>query len=180
MTEREVAVLAMLIAVRGIVPLLIFRWNFAGGLLAILADGSDAILQDALGAEPLRGWYHEFDKLFDLYYLAFEAAVAWRAFDPISRAVALVLFLLRLVGVAVFEVTQYRSTMFLFPNIFENFYLVVAGMRSIDPAFRFRSWRTACLVAALVAVPKLAQEYTMHYREAQTWRFVKEHILLWR
>jgi hypothetical protein len=180
MTDREVLVLAVLIGMRALAPLLIFRWNFAGGLLAILADGSDAILQDALGAEPLRGWYHEFDKVFDTYYLAIEAIVAWRWPDPIARSLAVSLFALRAVGVIVFEFTEYRGTLLIFPNVFENFYIFVAGMRSADRSFRFPSYRVALLAVVLVGCRKLIQEYVMHFHEAQTWHFVKEHIFQWR
>jgi hypothetical protein len=56
----------------------------------------------------------------------------------------------------------------------------MAGMRSIDPAFRLGSWRQTALIVLAVGAPKLLQEYVMHYREAATWHFVKENILLWR
>lgn len=178
--DRELLVLLLIIAIRGGVPLLVLRWPFAGGLLCIVADGSDAILQDALGAEPLHGRYHLVDKAFDAYYLSFEAFVAFRWVDPLARWTALSLFALRICGVVVHELTGARAVFLVTPNVFENFYLFVAGMRSIDPSFRIPSrwWLLAIIV--FVGAPKLLQEYVMHYREAATWHFVRENILRWR
>ena len=84
--DKDLFVLLLIVVIRGCAPLLILRWQFAGGLLCILADTSDSILQDALGAEPLAGHYHLVDKSFDIYYLAFECGVAlWRWTDPLAR-----------------------------------------------------------------------------------------------
>ncbi|WBL36744.1 hypothetical protein O0235_04075 [Tepidiforma flava] len=173
---NDAAVLAVIVAVRGLVPLLIFRWNLAGALLAIAADGSDAIIQDVLGAEPLRGCYHEFDKVFDTYYLTIELGVALRWGDPVARWMLAGLFALRLLGIAVFELTGAREVILFAPNVFENYYLVLAGLRSIRPGYRLRGWGEAVLWLAAVTPPKVLQEYVMHYREAQTWHFVRDEI----
>lgn len=179
--DKDTAVLLLIVAIRALVPLLIFRWNFVGGLLSIPADASDSILQDAFGVEPLAGHYHLVDKGFDLYYLAIEAFVAYRLWGDLLAGWAMVgLFTLRAGGVAFFELTDIRQTFFFTPNVVENFYLVVAGLRSIDPTFRISNWRWLALIIVVVGAPKLLQEYVMHYREAHTWHFVKENILMWR
>lgn len=178
--DRDLAVLLLIIAFRGGVPFLVFRWQFAGGLLCILADASDSILQDALGAEPLKGHYHLVDKSFDTYYLLFEAIVAYRWADPLARWAAVGLFALRAGGVVFYELTEIRGTFVVTPNVFENFYLFVAGLRSIDPGYRIPSWRWLVAMVVFVGAPKVLQEYVMHYREAATWHFVKENILMWR
>jgi hypothetical protein len=177
----EIVVLALIVLIRGGAPFLIFRWQFAGGLLCILADASDSILQDALGVHPLDDHYHLVDKSFDIYYLLFECIVIFRWWaDPLAKAAGIALFALRASGVVFFELTEFRGTFLFAPNVFENFYLFVAGMRSVDPGFRIASWRWLVVTVIAVGAPKLLQEYVMHYREAQTWHFVKENILLWR
>ncbi len=176
----DVAVLVLIVAIRGLTPLLIFRWNFVGGLLSILADTSDSILQDAFGAEPLAGHYHLVDKSFDTYYLLFEAIVAWRWTDPLARWTTVILFGLRAFAVVFFELTEIRQTFLIGPNIIENFYLFVAGLRSIDPDYRIPNWKWLAGILVFVGAPKLLQEYVMHYRESATWHFVKENILMWR
>ena len=64
------------------------------------------------------------------------------------------------------------------PNVFENFYLFTAAALTANPQFRYRSWAHLLGILAVVAVPKLLQEYVMHYTEHQTWRFVRQYILL--
>jgi hypothetical protein len=177
----ELGVFLLILVVRGGVPLFIPRWPFWVGLLCIAADGFDSIIQDVLGVEPLEGNYHQVDKAFDIYYLAIEAWVALHWRDMLARVTALVLFGLRLLAVALFEITDERWLFFIGPNIFENFFLFIAGMLVLDPAFRVRSRVMLAAIVLFVGAPKMLQEYVMHYREAQTFEFVKDNILLfWR
>ncbi|MCC7365573.1 MAG: hypothetical protein IT303_14505 [Dehalococcoidia bacterium] len=172
-------VLIAIILIRTLVPLGILRWPFWAALACILADASDSILQDAFSAHSLDGVYHNVDKAFDIYYLAIEAFAVRRWAEPMVRNTAWALFALRMAAVAVFEVTDVRQVFFFGPNVFENFYLFIAGMRTIDPAHRVGSGRQLALIVAAVAAPKLLQEYVMHFREYQTWHFVKHNILFW-
>lgn len=177
----EFLVFALIAGVRLLIPLAVFRWPFWAGLACIAADSFDSIIQDALGVHPLEGHYHNFDKAFDIYYLGLEAAVAWRWLDAWARTTALVLFALRLLAVVLFEVTDQRWLFFAIgPNVFENFYLFIAGMLTIDRTYRIGSAGQLIAILLFVGVPKVLQEYVMHYREAATWHFVKENILLWR
>jgi hypothetical protein len=177
----ELLVLAFIVAVRGFIPLAIFRWPFWAALVCIAADGFDSIIQDALGVHPLEGHYHNVDKAFDIYYLGIEATIVWRWRDAWARVTALLLFALRLLAVGLFELTNERWLFFAVgPNVFENFYLFVAGMLTIDAGYRIRSAGQLAAILLFVGAPKVFQEYVMHYREASTWHFVKENILLWR
>lgn len=178
MSAAEIGVFLLIFLVRGGVPLLILRWPFWAGLLCIAADAFDSIIQDVLGVEPLEGHYHQVDKAFDIYYLAIEAWVALHWDDALARLAALVFFSLRLLAVVLFEVTDERWLFFIGPNIFENFFLFVAGMLTLDPAFRVRSPLMLAAIVAFVGAPKVLQEYVMHYREAATFEFVKDNILL--
>lgn len=177
----EAAVFVLIAVVRLGVPLAIYRWPFWAALASIAADSFDSIVQDALGVHPLEGHYHNFDKAYDIYYLAIEATIVWRWVDPLARITALVFFTLRLVAVGLFEITNDRWLFFAVgPNVFENFYLFIAGMLTIDAAYRIRSVPHLVGIVLLVGIPKIFQEYVMHYREAATWHFVKENVLLWR
>lgn len=176
----DALVFILIAAVRLLVPLSIFRWPFWGGLACIAADAFDSVIQDATGIHPLEGHYHNFDKAYDIYYLAFEAWVASGWLDPLARYTALTLFGLRLLAVLLFEVTDVRGLFLIGPNIFENFFLFIAGMKTIDPAYRVTSRLQLAAIVLFVGVPKVLQEYVMHYREAATWEFVKENILQWR
>lgn len=178
MSETEAVALIAIIAVRGLAPLTLLRWPFWGAFACVVGDIADSAIQDLLGVDVLGGSYHLFDKAFDTYYLGFEATIAWRRWDDaLARNAAAALFALRLTAAIAFEITGVRALFLVGANVFENLYIYVAGRREIDPEFRIRTHRELAVTLALVAAPKLLQEYVMHYRQAQTWHFVTRHVL---
>ena len=62
-------------------------------------------------------------------------ALRW---DGLERNVAVALYLFRLVGFLVFELTGARMTLVLFPNVFEIWFLVVAGLHARGMKLRRR------------------------------------------
>ena len=181
MPGEDITALVLIILVRGLAPLLVLRWPFWGALLCIAADGFDTFTLDILQANAIKDRYHYMDKFFDTYYLSFEAWVAWRRWtDTLARRTALALYALRLTAAILFEITHVRQFFFIGANVFENFYIYVAGRLEIDAAYRIKSWRRLALILLFVGAPKLLQEYVMHERESQTWRFVRENIFMWR
>ena len=171
---------ALVFLIRLLVPLSILRWPFWGMLLSIAADAADVVLFSALGWGVLegRGMYHELDKVFDIYYLALAAYAAFKWHDALPRRTALALFAWRLAGEVIFELTRTRQVLFFAPNIFENFYLLWAGTLQFLPEVRMTRKRLA--VYLLVAtVPKIVQEYIMHYLEFPTWVFIKHNLFRW-
>jgi hypothetical protein len=181
MDDNDVAALVLIVIVRGLVPFLILRWPFWGLLICIAGDGFDVFALDLLHADVLDRNYHNVDKVFDTYYLAFAAWVVWRRWtdDQLARLTALSLFALRFMGVVLHEITDIRAFFFVGANIFENFYIYVAGRQELDRDYRIKNVRRLLLILLFAAVPKLLQEYVMHYRESQTWLFVRTHILRW-
>jgi hypothetical protein len=167
---------AIVIALRIIVPLLIFRKNLTGGVLAMLLDGFDVILIDFMKLGGFSGHYHEIDKVLDTYYLGIEAIVAWGWTNQFERLPSLFLFGLRVIGVVLFEITDERIVLFLFPNMFENWWLYVVAVRRWKPAWTPRSWRAVAIPMAILFVPKMAQEYLLHFAEAQPWNWFKENF----
>src|SRR5262249_48908589 len=108
----------------------------------------------------------------------FEAWVVYRRWvDALARRTALTLYWLRLGAAILFELTQFRQLFFIGANIFENFYIFVAGRLEIDAKYCIKDARRLALILLFVGAPKLLQEYVMHYRESQTWHFVRDHIL---
>ncbi len=112
------------VRIAGSLPVL--RWPFYGGLLAVIIDLSDLFLMNLLSLGGVDD-YQAFDKLLDQVYMATFLAVALRWQGP-ARSVSVVLFTYRLVGFAVFELTDERDILLLFPNFFEYWFLLVAGM----------------------------------------------------
>jgi hypothetical protein len=146
-----------LVRVLGSLPVL--RWPFAGGLLAIFVDLLDLVLLDWL--DPLAFvHYQAFDKYLDQVYMLTFLIVALR-WDGLERNVAVALYLFRLVGFLVFELTGARMSLVLFPNVFEIWFLVVAGLHARGMKL---TWSAPQLVAVLAAalIVKELQEWAIH------------------
>ena len=171
----------LVIVMRLAVPFSILKWPFWGAIFSILADAADIILLDRLGWGFFEGKdYHAIDKFFDIYYLAFVAYVSLRWQDVLARRASIVLFSWRLAGFIIFEITKIRQIFFFAPNIFENFYLLVAGLRQFRPSFKVNSLWKLALIIFVAAIPKIIQEYIMHFLEFPTWQFIKFNIFGWR
>ena len=150
----------IIVLIRLIVPLTIFRWPLAGGVLALVADALDIVLASLIDLGGL--WsYHSLDKYLDTYYMGIEAVVAQR-WAALPRWTATALFGYRLIGVVLFEATNIRLFLFFFPALFENFYLFYAALRRFWPDYDLTPKRLAFWLAVLL-VPKMVQEYVIHY-----------------
>jgi hypothetical protein len=112
-----------LVRVLGSLPVL--RWAFVGALIAIVVDFSDLFLRNLLNLGGIEN-YQAFDKWMDLVYMAtfLIAALRWAG---LAKSVAVGLFLFRMAGFVLFEGTQWRGVLFLFPNVFEFWFVYVAA-----------------------------------------------------
>lgn len=152
----EVLVIAVA-RILGSLPVL--RWPLAGGLLAIAVDLSDLLMRDLLDLGGVPD-YQALDKWLDQFYIGCFLVVALR-WQGVERAVAVALYLYRLAGFAGFELTGDRTLLFLFPNVFEFWFLTVATVHRFRPSFR---WSRVTLGAALLVltVVKELQEWALH------------------
>ncbi len=153
--------LALVLVIRLVVPLAVLRWRLAGALLAIAADAIDIVIFQMTDFPSLG--YHQTDKLLDMYYLALFLAVAMR-WESTVRVFAVALFAYRATGVMLYEVTDVRVLLFVFPNVFEFFYLFNAARLSFARTYVMTVRRCVLWIAVLL-VPKLAQEYALHSAE---------------
>lgn len=167
----------IIIALRLVVPLLILRWNLAGGVIAMLLDGADVILIEVIGRGGFGNHYAELDKILDSYYYSLELFVALRWRSPWARTPTIALFIYRAIGVVLFETTQRRIFLFFFPNLFENWWLYVVVVRQFWPRLYPCSIKTTAIPLALLLIPKMGQEYLLHYTEAKPWNWFKENVL---
>lgn len=167
----------IVIGLRLAVPFLIFRFWLVGGITVMLLDAADVIIIDLLGLGGFGDHYAELDKVLDSYYYVIELVVALRWENPWMRWPAAALFVYRLIGAVLFEVSDTRLFLFLFPNLFENWWLYVVVVRKWWPGSRPKSMNTTAIPLLLLLIPKMGQEYLLHYSEAQPWNWTKEHIL---
>ena len=152
----------IVIIVRLIVPVSIFRWPLAGGVVSMLIDGVDVILVDVLanllGEEGGFGSsYQTMDKSLDIYYLSFELLVSLRWQLTLARNASIALFVYRMVGMVAFALTGARVLLFVFPNLFENFYLYyLTAVRSF-PRLLPTTPRRPTVSLLVLYIPKLGQ-----------------------
>jgi hypothetical protein len=170
---------AIVIGIRVLIPLTILRWPIGGVLASLIVDALDVVLVDALArafGEPLEfgAFYSQIDKWLDTWYLGLAAFMAWRWPEPMLRWAALALFAWRLVGVILFEATASRELLLVFPNLFENFYLFVAIVRRFVPRFLPRTWVQLGLVLVLLWIPKIVQEWVLHWEQLHPWQWLRE------
>jgi hypothetical protein len=155
MTLEVLAIAAFRIV--GSLPVL--RWPLAGALLAIGVDTADLLVRDLLDLGGVAD-YQALDKWLDQVYMACFLAVALR-WQGIERTLAIGLYLFRLVGFVAFELTADRTFLFLFPNVFELWFLAVAGVHHFRPGFRWSRLRLGAVVVLLIVV-KEVQEWSLH------------------
>jgi hypothetical protein len=156
--------LLIVLLVRFTVPLTIFRWPLWGAVASMAADALDVV---AWSLMPWGGYpdsYHTLDKFPDMYYMGIELIVSqtqWGAGWP--RRFALGLFAVRLTGFVLFEVTGERKLLFLFPNLFESFFLFVASVNTFVPWYRLTPLRMVLWLTAF-GVPIWVKEYFLHWQ----------------
>ena len=155
----------------GSLPVLFFP--FPGAIFAMLIDNFDVLLKGTLDEGGVRD-YHSFDKWLDLLYMVTFLIVALR-WQGVARNIAVGLFVYRMIGVAAFEVTQNRDVLIFFPNLFEFWFVFVAGIKFFrldeqwrgEPRhgglvpFRYEGGQLAAVFAVMLAI-KLPQEYMLH------------------
>ena len=158
--------IAIVLLIRLTVPFLILKKPFWGAVLAILADACDLTILNHFGWPYSYGiQYQSLDKVLDTYYLAFELVVALRLSNPLIRKTLSGLFIWRVIGVVLFEITHVRQILFFAPNVFEYVYLIIYGTKKYAPSFQIDTSQKLLFVVLLVTAPQLVQEYIHHYRE---------------
>lgn len=160
----------IVIALRLIVPLGIWRFTFWGTVVALLLDGADVILIDVIKLGDFQN-YALLDKILDIYYLSFCFVISLK-WQSLAKKTSIFLFVYRLIGVILFEITHIRVLLFVFPNLFENWFLFWAARNRYFQKFELTAKRLA-LILFLLLVPKMAQEYLLHFMQATPWNWIQ-------
>jgi hypothetical protein len=162
----------LVIALRLVVPISIRRWPLWGTVACLVLDAVDVILIDVIKLGDFTN-YAQVDKLLDIYYLSFALVVSLAWQEILAKKTSIVLFIYRLIGVILFEVTQVRILLFIFPNMFENWFLFWAARNRYFAKWQLTPKRLVITLIALL-IPKLAQEYVLHVREMHPWNWIQE------
>ncbi len=154
------------IIVRLLAPLLIWKWQFVGALVAIVADNLDVVVWDVMGVEKLSQYYNPIDKALDMWiYLVAGMVVLTKWKNKRAKKAGVVLLVWRLLGFLIYELTGWRYLLFIFPNLFWTFFVVYTGWMAMTKKDPINSSRRLGLLLLVLAIPKLAQEYLFHVVE---------------
>jgi hypothetical protein len=164
------------VASRILVPLAIPHFPLPAMLVALVIDGVDQTIFQTFTSLDLSG-YQQYDKALDVYYLSIAYIATLRNWTNLPAfSVSRFLYYYRLVGVVVFELTQIRAVLLIFPNTFEYFFDFYEGVRARwDP--RRMSPRLVIGAAAFIWIfIKLPQEWWIHVAQLDMTDFIKENI----
>ncbi len=159
-----------MILLRLVAALAIFYFPFAGGILSMLLDGVDWKTQ-IISTPYQHVVYENFDKVLDLYYLSIEAFVMFRWRSIWAKGIGYFLYFLRIVGIGLFFWLNRAALLFFFPNIFESYFLFYVAVKAILGREAKLSPATLLTSVIVLSIPKILQEYQMHFLYKSYWRF---------
>lgn len=166
----------IVVASRILVPLTIPRFPLPGILAALIIDGVDQTIFQQFPSLSLAG-YQGYDKAFDIYYLTIAYISTRRNWTNLfAFQVSRFLFYWRLAGVALFELTNLRLLLLVFPNTFEYFFIFYEAYRlRWDPQQMSRKLVIGAAVFIWVVI-KLPQEFWIHIAQIDTTDWLKTAI----
>jgi hypothetical protein len=174
-SDVDTAVFVLVLAVRLLVPLLIFRYPLPAIVACLVVDAADQTVFQQFTDLDLDG-YQSYDKALDIYYLCLAYVATLRNWTH-STAFAIARFLLyyRLVGVLAFELGEgNRALLLLFPNTFEYFFIFYEAVRTRWDPSRLSARFWVLSAAAIWVFIKLPQEYWIHVAQLDTTDLVRE------
>ncbi|HQF70096.1 MAG TPA: hypothetical protein PLH39_02325 [Promineifilum sp.] len=158
----DLLVLALVVLGRLLLPLLIPWFPLPAIVACLVLDGIDQTLFQGLTRLQL-DFYQTYDKALDVYYLAIAYLSTLRNWDNrFAFRVARALYYLRLAGVALFELTEWRVLLFLLPNTFEYFFIWYELLRLYRDPRALPRTTVISAAAAIWILVKLPQEYWLH------------------
>ena len=173
------AVVVAIVASRLLVPLLIPRIPLAI-VAALVIDAVDQTVLAALTEIDTSetGPYQSYDKALDVYYLtiAYLSTIRNWTSEPAFR-IGQFLFLYRLVGTTLFELTHERSLLLVFPNTFEYYFIVYELIRLRYEPTRFSTRFWIGTAAVIWVGVKLPQEYWIHVAQRDFTEAVADYPL---
>lgn len=167
------------VAIRLIAPLAILRYPLSGALLQLPIDYFDLDILLALGHHDLT-IYQELDKTLDMYYLTLECYVSCFWTNKMARNTSLFLFVHRVVGFMVFSLSRNEAVLFVFPNVFEWFYLAYVGYKYAFGKELVTSANSAVAWVVIFTLPKMMHEYLLHINTTHPWsanKYIKPMLL---
>jgi len=163
---------------RFLLPLLIPRYPLPAVIGCLLLDGVDQTIFQAFGYDP--PGYQSYDKAMDVYYLAIAYLATMRNWASMpAYDVGRFLYFYRLVGVVVFELSQVRAMLLVFPNTFEYFFIAYETVRTRWRPLRVTLKWWVITAAAIWIFVKLPQEYWLHVAQLDLTDTLRDYSWAW-
>jgi hypothetical protein len=161
---------------RFLIPLTIPRYPLPGIIASLILDAVDQTIFQQFPGLNLEG-YQSYDKSLDIYYLTIAYISTLRNWkNHFAFQVSRFLFYWRLVGVALFELTQLRPLLLIFPNTFEYFFIFYETFRLRWDTGRMSKIVVISTAALIWIVIKLPQEYWIHISQIDTTDWIKTSL----
>ncbi len=172
----EWTVVVLVVAGRLGIPLLIPYFPVPALISCLVLDAVDQSIFQQFPAIPLGG-YQSYDKALDIYYLSIAYLSTLRNWtNQTAFHMSQFLFYYRMLGAVLFEITQARAVLFIFPNTFEYFFLFVEIVRMRWDTGRMGRWTVVLAAAAIWLFIKLPQEWWIHIAQLDMTDFIKESL----
>jgi hypothetical protein len=174
----DIIIFLLILAARLIVPLFIPRFPLPAILTALILDAIDQTVYQRFTDLNLEG-YQGYDKALDVYYLSIAYLSTLRNWTNLDAlAVARFLLYYRLVGVVLFEKTDVRALLLIFPNTFEYFFIFYEAVRlRWDPRRMSRRFVIEAAAAIWIFI-KLPQEWWIHVAQLDFTDTVRKYPVL--
>jgi hypothetical protein len=155
-------IFGVVVASRVLVPLAIPRFPLPAMLAALVIDGIDQTIFQTFTSLDLAG-YQSYDKALDVYYLSIAYVATLRNWTHLAAfGVSRFLYYYRLVGVVLFELSQVRAVLLIFPNTFEYFFDLYEAVRVRWNPLRMSPRLVIGAAAFIWIFIKLPQEWWIH------------------
>ncbi len=153
---------------RFFVPLAIPRYPLPAVIAAMILDTVDQTIFQQFTSLPLEG-YQGYDKALDIYYLTITYLSTLRNWSNLfAFKVSRFLFYYRMIGVTLFELTNLRALLLIFPNTFEYFFDFYEAVRLKWNPLVLTKKKIITAVALIWIFIKLPQEYWIHIAKLDT------------
>jgi hypothetical protein len=169
-------ILAGVVLARVAVPLAIPRFPLPAMLAALVIDGIDQTIFQTFTTLDLSG-YQSYDKALDVYYLSIAYVATLRNWTNFTAfRISWFLYYYRLIGVVLFELSQVRAVLLIFPNTFEYFFDFYEAVRTRwDPRRMSRGLLIGAAAFIWIFI-KLPQEWWIHVAQLDMTDFLKEQV----
>jgi hypothetical protein len=174
----DLIIFLLILTLRLLVPLAIPRFPLPAIVTALILDGIDQTVFQKFTTLDLAG-YQGYDKALDVYYLTIAYLSTMRNWSNLyAFEVARFLLYYRLVGVLIFEYTQNRTVLLIFPNTFEYFFIFYEAVRLRWNPRRMSRHLVLGAAAAIWIFIKLPQEYWIHVAQKDVTDTLRENPIL--